>query len=158
MQKHITTCLTYKDQAEEAVRFYASLIPNSSVGSIARYGKNAPMPEGMVMTVAFQLNGQDYLAINAGEDFHFTYAVSLMVHCDDQAEIDRLWDGLTADGGKPGPCGWLTDRYGVAWQIVPAQLAKWMSGDPERMNRVLQEVMKMGKLDIATLQRAYDGV
>jgi predicted 3-demethylubiquinone-9 3-methyltransferase (glyoxalase superfamily) len=157
MQK-ITTFLTYNDQAEEAAKLYTSLIKNSSIKNVSRYTDAVPGQGGKVMTVQFELAGQDYVAMNGGPSFKFAEGVSLLVSCETQAEIDQLWDRLTANGGKPGPCGWLTDRFGVSWQIVPSVLSQLMTG-PDRAGaeRATKAMLGMSKLDIAALQRAYDG-
>jgi pentatricopeptide repeat protein len=150
----IITFLTFNNQAEEAVTFYTSLFENAAIKNTVRYGAGAPMPAGSIMSVEFQLNGQDYVAMNGGPHFTFANGISLLVTCDTQQEVDRLWDGLT-EGGKPGPCGWLTDRFGVTWQIVPTVLNKLLrQGDPEKAKRVMHAMMQMGKLDIQTLENA----
>src|SRR5688572_24574727 len=123
MQK-ITTFFWFDTQAEEAAKFYTSLFKDSKITEINRYGEGAPMPAGLAMTVNFEMEGQEYIALNAGPQFKFTEAISLMVKCKDQAEIDRLWSALTADGGEEGPCGWLKDKYGLSWQIVPENIGE----------------------------------
>ncbi|MDO7877412.1 VOC family protein [Hymenobacter sp. ASUV-10] len=154
MQK-ITTFLTYNDQAEEAVRLYVSLFENSKITKITHYPPGAPMPAGAVMKVAFKLAGQQYVALNGGSYFSFAEGVSLSVACENQAEIDRLWDALTADGGQPGNCGWLKDRFGVSWQITPANLGEILRDTtPEQSQRRMQALMKMYKIDIAALEQA----
>ena len=151
----ITPMLWFDNQAEEAARFYVSIFPNSKIGAIARYGDGGPGPKGSVMTVAFQLDGQDFTALNGGPQFKFTEALSLVIACKTQKEIDDYWERLSA-GGKIQQCGWLKDRYGLSWQIVPALLATQMrNGDPARLNRVMKEVLASVKLDIAKLQAAY---
>src|SRR5919198_2548198 len=127
----ITTFLTYNDQAEEAAKLYTSLFNDSRIKNISRYNDAMPGQGGKVMTVEFTLAGQDYVALNGGPSFTFAQGISLLVNCDDQVEIDRLWDRLTANGGKPGPCGWLADKFGVSWQIVPKQIADLVGG-PDR--------------------------
>ena len=156
MQK-ITPFLWFNDQAEEAMNFYVSIFRNSKVGTISRYGDAGPGPKGQVMTASFQLEGQDFMALNGGPQYAFTPAISLYVSCADQQEVDDLWDKLSA-GGEPGPCGWLKDRFGLSWQIIPDALPRLM-GDKDRAKagRVMQAMLKMGKIDIAGLQRAYDG-
>jgi predicted 3-demethylubiquinone-9 3-methyltransferase (glyoxalase superfamily) len=156
MQK-ITPFLWFNDQAEEAMNFYVSIFRNSKVGTISRYGDAGPGPRGQVMTASFQLEGQDFMALNGGPQYAFTPAISLYVSCADQEEVDALWDKLSA-GGEPGPCGWLKDRFGLSWQIIPDALPRLM-GDKDRAKagRVMQAMLKMGKIDIAGLQRAYDG-
>ena len=154
MQK-ITTCLWCDNNAEEAANFYVSIFPNSKVLGVARYTDAGPGPAGSVMTVDFELDGRHFVALNGGPLFPFTEAVSLVVNCETQKEIDHYWDKLSA-GGKIQQCGWLKDRYGLSWQIVPALLATQMrNGDPARLNRVMKEVLASVKLDIAKLQAAY---
>lgn len=152
----ITPCLWYDGQAEEAANFYVSLLPGSRIDRLMHSPADNPStPEGAVLTVEFTLAGQTYLALNGGPLFHFTEAVSFMIACDDQAEVDRLWDALTADGGSPSQCGWLKDRFGLSWQIVPRRLMELMnSPDPDRARRVMQAMMEMGKIDIAAIERA----
>lgn len=158
MQK-ITPFLWFEDKAEEAANFYVSLFPNSKIGTIARYSDEAAnasgRPKGSVMTVAFELDGQKFTALNGGPHFKFTEAISFMVNCDTQEELDRLWEKLS-EGGHPNRCGWLKDRFGLSWQIVPAAMGKLMS-DPEKAKRVMKEVLQMGKLDIARMERAARG-
>lgn len=157
MQK-ITTCLGFDDQCEEAVTLYTSLFKNSRILSTQRFGDAGPGPKGSVMAMTFELDGQRFLALNGGPSFRFTEGMSLSVDCATQAEVDELWARLTADGGKPGPCGWLTDRFGVSWQIVPSVLPKVLGGsDPAGASRAMQAMLKMSKLDGDALQRAYDG-
>lgn len=156
MQK-ITPFLWFDTQAEEAARFYASIFGNSKVGQITRYGEGAPMPAGTALTVAFELEGQQFVALNGGPMFQFTHAVSFAVSCDTQEELDRYWDRL-GDGGTIEQCGWLRDRYGLSWQIVPAALPRLIdASDPARAARVMQALLRMTKLDIAALERAYAG-
>ena len=156
MQK-ITPCLWFDNNGEEAAKFYTSIFKNSKVGTISRYGDGAPLPKGTALTVMFQLEGQDFMALNGGPMFKFTEAVSFVVYCETQDEIDDYWKKLTADGGKEVQCGWLKDKYGLSWQIVPTALGKWMQDkDPARTGRVMQALMQMVKLDIHTLQQAYD--
>jgi predicted 3-demethylubiquinone-9 3-methyltransferase (glyoxalase superfamily) len=152
----ITPCLWYDGQAEEAANFYVSLLPDSRIDRVMRSPADNPStPEGAVLTVEFTLAGQSYFALNGGPLFHFTEAVSFMIACDDQQEVDRLWDALTADGGSPSQCGWLKDRFGLSWQIVPRRLMELMkSPDPDRARRVMQAMMEMGKIDIAAIERA----
>jgi predicted 3-demethylubiquinone-9 3-methyltransferase (glyoxalase superfamily) len=156
MQK-ISPFLWFDNQAEEAAKFYASVFKNSRIGRIARYGDAGPGPKGSVMTVEFQLEGQDFVALNGGPEFKFTEAISLSVLCKTQDEIDEFWKKLT-QGGQEVQCGWLKDKYGLSWQIVPEVLPKMMSDpDPEKTNRVMEAVLKMKKFDIATLEKAYSG-
>ena len=153
----ITPCLWFDHQAEEAATFYTSIFPRSRVLQTTRYGENMPRPAGSVLTVRFELDGQELLALNGGPAFRFSEAVSFVVPCETQDEIDRYWSKL-ADGGEESQCGWLKDRYGLSWQIVPATLHEMISSsDPARAQRVLDAIMGMVKLDIAALRRAYDG-
>ena len=153
----ITPCLWFNGNAEEAVNHYVEIFENSRIGHVSRYGKGQHMPEATVLTIMFELAGQQFMALNGGVQFPFTEAISLSVSCDTQAEIDHFWDRLTA-GGKPVQCGWLKDKFGLSWQIVPAMLADLMSsGEPERANRVMTALLGMVKLDVAALQQAHDG-
>jgi predicted 3-demethylubiquinone-9 3-methyltransferase (glyoxalase superfamily) len=157
----IVSCLWFNDEAEEAARFYTSILPGSKITDIARYGEAAAeasgKPKGSVMTVAFELAGQKFLGLNGGPEFHFSPAVSFMANCETQAELDGLWDKLV-EGGQAVQCGWLTDKYGVSWQVVPTRLAELtLDPDPEKVNRVMAALVKMVKLDIAELERAYGG-
>jgi predicted 3-demethylubiquinone-9 3-methyltransferase (glyoxalase superfamily) len=152
-EQKITPCLWFDSNAEEAVAHYLSIFLNSRILSTARYGEFAPGREGAVMTIFFELEGQRFLALNGGPHHKFTPALSLMVNCEDQAEIDALWEKL-AEGGEPIQCGWLTDKFGVSWQIVPEALPELLGGDAQRTNRVMRAVMSMKKLDIAQLQQA----
>ena len=158
-QHKITPCLWFKSEALEAAQFYTATFPNSSIGHVHRSTVDYPGGKpGSVLMVAFTLAGQRYQALNGGPHDTFNDAISLSVSCDDQAEVDHLWTALTADGGKPVQCGWLKDKYGLSWQIVPAIMAEMMgSGDPVKLNRVMAAVMQMTKPDIAALQRAFDG-
>jgi predicted 3-demethylubiquinone-9 3-methyltransferase (glyoxalase superfamily) len=152
----ITPMLWFDHQAEEAARFYASIFPNSKIGAVSRYGESGPGLKGSVMVVAFELDGRPFTALNGGPMFKFTEAISLVVNCADQQEIDRYWDRLT-EGGAPVQCGWLKDKYGLSWQIVPAVLSELMSGrDPARSQRVMAALMKMVKLDVGQLKQAYE--
>lgn len=154
MQK-ITPCLWFDDRAEEAARFYASVFKNSRIGEITHYGQGAPRPKGSVLTVRFHLDGQEFLALNGGPQFKFTEAVSFIVNCESQDEVDLMWEKLS-EGGEKVQCGWLKDKYGMSWQIVPTVLAKMLSDpDPARAERVLQAVLRMKKLDIKGLEDAY---
>jgi predicted 3-demethylubiquinone-9 3-methyltransferase (glyoxalase superfamily) len=152
----IVPSLWFDTQAEEAAKFYVSIFEDSKITSVTRYGSAGPRPEGMVMTVDFQLAGQDFNAINGGPDFKFTEATSLLVNCQTQDEVDDLWQKL-GDGGEPGPCGWLKDRYGLSWQVVPVALGEMLSDpDPARSQRVLAAMLQMSKIDLAELRRAYE--
>lgn len=158
----ITPCLWFDHQAEEAARFYVSIFKNSKMGHITHYGeagaKAAGRPKGSVMTVTFELNGQEYVALNGGPIFTFTEAVSFMVTCRTQKEIDDLWERLTRDGGEPGPCGWLKDRYGLSWQIVsPEWEAMLRDKDPQKSERVMEAILQMTKPDLETLRKAFAG-
>ncbi|TJZ73633.1 VOC family protein [Rhodococcus oryzae] len=150
--------LWFDDQAEEAANYYVSIFKNSKILTIARYPAGAPGPEGSVMTVDFELNGHRINAINGGPQFTFTEAVSLLVDCDSQEEVDEYWAKLTADGGQEVQCGWLKDKYGLSWQIVPPGFDEMMvAGDPVKSQRAMQAMMQMKKLDVNELRRAYDG-
>lgn len=154
----ITPFLWFDTQAEEAAALYVSIFPNSRLNDVTRYGAAGPGPEGQAMTVDFEVNGLRMIALNGGPHYHFTEAVSFSVPCETQAEIDSYWEKLTADGGTPGQCGWLKDRFGLSWQIVPKVLPKLL-GDPDREKgrRATQAMLKMTKLDIAELRRAQAG-
>jgi predicted 3-demethylubiquinone-9 3-methyltransferase (glyoxalase superfamily) len=159
MQK-ITPCLWFDNQAEEAAKFYVSIFKNSKVGSVARYGeegaKVSGRPKGTVMTVTFQLDGQEFMALNGGPMFKFTEAISFIVNCKTQQEVDEFWEKLSK-GGEEGPCGWLKDKYGVSWQIVPSVLGEMMQDkDPEKSERVMKAMLQMKKLDIKSLEQAYE--
>jgi predicted 3-demethylubiquinone-9 3-methyltransferase (glyoxalase superfamily) len=136
-------CLWFDTQAEEAANFYVSIFKNAKVTGVSRYGDAGPGPKGSAMTVTFELDGQQYMGLNGGPHFTLTPAVSLVVNCETQDEIDYYWDKLSADGGKIVECGWLTDKFGLSWQVVPSKMRTLVGGDPERGNRVLREVMKM---------------
>jgi predicted 3-demethylubiquinone-9 3-methyltransferase (glyoxalase superfamily) len=157
----IATCLWFADQAEQAADYYVSTFracgQQAERGALMHYGKDMPLPEGSVLTAEFTLAGQDYVALNGGPIFTFSPAISLVVKCADQAEVDLFWEKLL-DRGTPSQCGWLTDRFGLSWQIVPTGLDDMLRDpDKDRSNRVMQALMKMIKLDIATLKKAYDG-
>lgn len=152
----ISTCLWFDRQAEEAANFYVSVFPNSKIVNITRYLDGAQMPKGTVLTVQFILDGREFIALNGGPHFTFSPAISFMVNCDAQTEVDRFWARLIADGGEAGRCGWLTDKYGLSWQIVPnTLLAMLSSGDEAASQRAFAAMMQMTKLDIAALERAY---
>ena len=154
MQK-ITPCLWFDTEGEEAAQFYTSVFPNSRIVEVARYGSAGPRPEGTVMTVSFELDGQRFTALNGGPDFKFNEAISLEVTCESQEEVDSYWNRLTADGGEEGPCGWLKDKYGVSWQIVPKVLTELISDpDQEKAQRVMAAMLQMKKIEIAELEKA----
>ena len=154
----ITTFLTYKENAEDAAAFYVSIFPNSRVTRTTRYLEGTPIPAGTVMTVEFELDGEPFVALNGGEPFKFTDGISLSVDCKDQKEIDRYWSALTADGGEEVACGWLRDKFGVSWQINTHVLTDMLAdADTERANRVFAAMMKMKKIVIADIERAYKG-
>jgi predicted 3-demethylubiquinone-9 3-methyltransferase (glyoxalase superfamily) len=155
MQK-ITPFLWFDDKAEEAMNFYVSIFKNSKRGRISRYGEAGPGPKGTVMVATFQLEGQEFMALNGGPRFKFTEAISLVVNCETQDEVDAFWEKLS-EGGAKGQCGWLKDKYGLSWQIVPTVLGELMSDpDPEKSKRVMNAMLQMRKLDISGLKRAYD--
>ncbi|GAB3250068.1 VOC family protein [Larkinella harenae] len=154
MQK-ITTFLTFNDQAEEAANLYTSIFKNSKITHVSRYGEDAPVPAGTVLSVSFVLDGQHFSALNGGPHFTFAEGISLFVHCETQAEVDAYWEKLTADGGQPGPCGWLKDKFGVSWQIIPAALERLLQdSDPAKAQRAMQAMLKMSKIDVAVLEQA----
>ncbi|KAG0584572.1 hypothetical protein M758_3G220100 [Ceratodon purpureus] len=152
----VTPCLWFDGNAEEAANFYVTLLPDSRIDAVVQAPADNPStPKGAVLLVKFTLGGQHFLGLNGGPMFKFTEAVSFTIDCEDQAEVDKLWEALTADGGSPGKCGWLKDRFGLSWQIVPKVLPQLMtSGDPERSQRTMQSMMTMSKLDIAKLSSA----
>ena len=153
MQK-ITPCLWFDTEGEEAATFYTSVFPNSRIVEVARYGSAGPRPEGTVMTVAFELDGQTFTALNGGPEFTFNEAISLEVSCKDQEEVDRFWNALS-EGGEEGPCGWLKDRYGVSWQIIPTALPELLADpDREKSQRVMEAMLKMQKIEVDALERA----
>jgi len=155
MKQKITPCLWFDMNAEEAANFYVSIFKNSKILEIARYPEGSPYPKGSVMTVEFELDGQQFLGLNGGPQYKFTPAISMSVSCDDQLEVDTLWEKLTA-GGREVQCGWLTDKFGLSWQIVPKALPELLkSRDPETSKRVMQAMMTMKKIDIAALKRAH---
>lgn len=157
MQK-ISPFLWFDAQAEEAANFYVSRFKDAKITSVARYGEAGPGPAGSVMTVAFELDGQAFTALNGGPVFKFTVAISFVVNCEGQAEVDAMWDALSADGGETGQCGWLKDRFGVSWQVVPTVLHELIGGpDTQKAGRAMAAMMQMTKLDIAKLRAAREG-
>ena len=153
MQK-ITPFLWFDNQAEEAMNFYTSIFKNSKAGSVTRYGEGGPGPAGTAMTASFQLEGLEFTALNGGPQYKFTEAISLLVDCKSQEEVDYLWKKLS-EGGEEGPCGWLKDKFGVSWQIIPTALSKLLSDpDAEKAGRVMQAMLQMKKIDIAALEQA----
>ena len=155
MQTKIAPFLWFDDDAEAAMNFYVSIFPNSRVGAVARYGEGGPGPAGSVMTAECHLDGQEFLLLNGGPQFKFTEAVSFLVHCDDQAEVDYYWEKLASGGGTPSQCGWLKDRFGLSWQVVPRALPQLLgNADRAKAGRVMQALLAMKKIDIAALQNA----
>jgi predicted 3-demethylubiquinone-9 3-methyltransferase (glyoxalase superfamily) len=156
MQK-ITPFLWFDGRAEEAMNFYISIFKNSKVGRVTRYGEAGPGPKGTVMSATFQLEGQEFMALNGGPQFTFTPAISFFVNCETQQEVDALW-GKLSEGGKKERCGWLKDKYGLSWQIIPSALGKMLGDkDPEKSKRVMEAMLQMDKIDIKRLQEAYEG-
>jgi predicted 3-demethylubiquinone-9 3-methyltransferase (glyoxalase superfamily) len=153
----ITPFLWFDDDAEEAVNHYVAIFDDAKIVETTRYREGSPGPVGQVMTIEFELFGQRFIALNGGPEYRFTPAISFFVQCEDQAEVDRYWEQLS-DGGEPGPCGWLVDRFGVSWQIVPRVLRELLQGggDEARARRVMETMLAMGKLEIEPLRRAYD--
>lgn len=157
MTTRITPMLWFDDQAEDAADFYVSIFGNSRITDVSRYGDTGPGPSGRVMVVAFELDGQPFTALNGGPHFKFTEAISLVVNCRDQQEVDYYWGRLLADGGAPQQCGWLKDRYGLSWQVVPTPVIDMLKDpDTARQQRAMAAVMKMIKIDIAEARRAYE--
>lgn len=153
----IYPCLWFDDRIEEAVNFYAKLF-KGKVLHTSRYGDAGPLPKGKVLTMHFELFGKTFMALNGGPQFRFNEAVSLYVDCEDQTEVDRYWNALTADGGSESMCGWLKDKYGLSWQIIPKTLGRYIGGSDEQgANRAMQAMLKMQKIDVAALERAYAG-
>lgn len=157
MQK-ITTYLWFDNDAEEAINFYTSIFNNSRIVNVSRYPEGGPGPAGTMMSATFELEGQQFMALNGGPHFKFNEAISLFVDCTSQEEVDTLWNRLLEGGGQESRCGWLKDRFGLSWQIVPRQLGELMGDpDPAKAQRVMQAMLQMQKIDIAGLQRAYEG-
>ena len=153
-----TICLWFDKDAEQAMNFYLSVFRDGKPGEILRYGENAPMPAGTVLTAAFEIEGMSFIALNGGPHFRFNEAVSFSIDCRSQAEVDYFWDALTADGGQPSQCGWLKDKFGVSWQVVPARMIELLKdSDPARAQRAMQAMMTMTRIDIATVEAAADG-
>jgi predicted 3-demethylubiquinone-9 3-methyltransferase (glyoxalase superfamily) len=154
--QRLTPCLWFDTQGEEAARFYTSVFPNSSVGKVSHYGEAGPRPAGTVMTVEFELDGLEFLALNGGPEFTFSEAISFQVSCESQEEVDRYWSALS-EGGEEGPCGWLKDRFGLSWQIVPTALPRLLKdADGDKARRVMAAMLKMRKIDISELERAAE--
>lgn len=161
MQK-ISTCLWFDTQAEEAVNFYTSVFKNSKIGKSLRYDEASAAasgrPKGSILTITFELEGREFMALNGGPIFKFTEAISLVVNCKDQEEVDYYWEKLTGDGGQESMCGWLKDKFGLSWQITPTALPEMLQDkDPQKSKRAMEAMLKMKKIDIATLKKAYDG-
>jgi predicted 3-demethylubiquinone-9 3-methyltransferase (glyoxalase superfamily) len=158
VQQKIIPNLWFDTEAEEAAAFYLSVFPNSRIRKVSHYGEGGPRPAGMVMAVEFELDGQRFVGINGGPEFTFDEAVSFQISCADQEEVDHYWDRLS-DGGEEGPCGWLKDRFGLSWQVVPTAFEELLADpDPARAQRAMQAMFSMTKLDIAALRSAADGV
>jgi predicted 3-demethylubiquinone-9 3-methyltransferase (glyoxalase superfamily) len=160
--KPLTTCLWFDTEAEDAARFYVSLFDDGEIGAITRYGQEGRevhgRPAGSVTTVEFRIRGQDFVGLNGGPNFKFNEAVSFQVFCDSQVEIDRYWESFGANGGEPGPCGWIKDRFGLSWQVIPNRLMELMKdNDRAKAGRTMNAMLKMGKIDIAGLERAAAG-
>ena len=156
-KQKITTFLWFDNNAEEAMNFYVSIFKNSKILSLTRYGDAGPGPKGTVMTGSFELEGQKFVALNGGPHFKFTEAISLVVSCENQEEVDYFWNKLTAGGGSPSQCGWLKDKFGLSWQITPNVLIEMLSDkDPAKSKRVMEAMMQMAKIDIGKLKQAYD--
>jgi predicted 3-demethylubiquinone-9 3-methyltransferase (glyoxalase superfamily) len=156
-KQKITTYLWFDDNAQEAMNFYTSIFKNSRIVEVARYGDAGPGPAGSVMSGVFELEGQRFMALNGGPQFRFNEAISLFVDCDGQQEVDDLWDKLISGGGEPSMCGWLKDRFGLSWQIIPSALMEMLSDrDPAKSQRVMQAMLQMRKIEVAKLREAYD--
>jgi len=154
IKQRITPFLWYDTEAKDAADLYVSIFPNSKITGLSHYGESGPGPKGSVMTVGFELDGLKFTALNAGPMFKFTEAISMVINCETQAEIDHYWSKLTADGGAESMCGWLKDKYGLSWQVVPAILPELMTGSPAKANAVMTALLKMRKLDLPTLKAA----
>ena len=152
-------CLWFDTEAEDAANFYLTVFPDSRITGITYYGEAGPRPADMVLTVEFELDGNPFTALNGGPEFSFSHAVSFQIDCTDQAEVDRYWEALTADGGQEDMCGWLKDKYGLSWQVVPRRLVELLADpDPGRAQRATQAMLQMRKIDVATMRRAADSV
>lgn len=159
MANKITPFLWFDNNLEEAMTFYSSVFSDVEILNVSRFGEGAPAPAGAVITASFRINGQGFIGLNGGSMFTFTEAISFMIDCADQAEVDHHWKLLTADGGQEGQCGWLKDKFGVSWQVIPTVLGSLLgSPDQEAAGRAMQAMLQMQKLDIATLQAAHDGI
>ncbi|MEU4685186.1 VOC family protein [Streptomyces xinghaiensis] len=158
IEKGFTTCLWFDGRAEEAARYYTSVFEDGRIGKTSRYTEAGPGPAGSVVTVDFEINGQKFVALNGGPEFSFTEAISFQITCENQAEVDHYWDRLTEGGGQEVQCGWVKDRFGVSWQIIPAVLLDMVGDpDPEKAKRATEAMLGMKKLDIAELRKAYEG-
>jgi predicted 3-demethylubiquinone-9 3-methyltransferase (glyoxalase superfamily) len=156
MTRKITPFLWFDNNAEEAMNYYVAVFEDAEVLNVSRYGEGGPGPTGGVMTATFRLNGQEFTALNGGPEFKFTEAVSFLIECEGQEEVDYYWDKLTA-GGEPGPCGWLKDQFGLSWQVIPSTLFELLQDeDPAKANRVMQAMLQMSKIDVAQLKAAYE--
>jgi predicted 3-demethylubiquinone-9 3-methyltransferase (glyoxalase superfamily) len=154
----ITPCLWFDTEGEDAANFYTSIFPNSRIVGVSHYGEAGPREAGTVLTVEFELDGTPFTALNGGPEFTFDEAISFQISCKDQAEVDHYSERLTADGGEQGPCGWVKDRFGVSWQVVPTPVTDCLTGpDPEGAQRAMKAMLGMHKLDIAAIQAAYNG-
>ncbi len=154
MTQKLTPCLWFDTEAEAAAKYYTSIFPNSRILDISHFGEAGPRPAGMVLTVSFELDGQEFTALNGGPEFKFNEAISFQIRCETQDEVDRYWAKLT-EGGEEGPCGWLKDRYGVSWQVIPKRLEELLTDpDPDRSQRAMRAMMQMKKLDVAALEEA----
>ena len=155
MAQKITPCLWFDNQAEEAMNFYVLVFKDASAGDVTRYGEGGPMSEGSVLTASFTLFGQEFLGLNGGPEFKFSEAISFQIDCGDQEEVDYYWNALT-EGGEESQCGWLKDKFGLSWQVIPRRLYELLQDeDPEKASRVMQAMLQMVKIDIAELERAY---
>ncbi|WP_129668330.1 VOC family protein [Phytoactinopolyspora endophytica] len=158
MSQKITPCLWFEDNAEEALEFYTKAFNDARITSTSRYGEGGPFPAGTLLTATIELAGQEFMVLNGGPHDKFNDAVSFYINCETQQEVDRYWDALLADGGSPTQCGWLKDRFGVSWQVVPDALSRYLNDpDPEKAQRVMDAMLKMVKIDIAELDAAYQG-